>query len=258
MSNLVNYNKDGLELVIDTQTGETFASASAIARMVSTGDKTIQATQIIRYGETLKKALTETDTKIAEIVTNTGLKTVTLYNERAIREFAKKYNPDLLDKFAEAGIRVFLHQLAGYEVKSTAIEQQTPPPRQLPPQRDTIEYIEATQNLEKLKGSIPHALYQVMLDRLGDELLTLNSQKQLPEPKERWLGLAQKAEELGFNVNSSNRVKLGFYGTKQADRLSRKQEERLCNGMSRPIWVYLDTKELETVIREFFAIEQLG
>ncbi len=248
MSNLTNYNKDGLELVIDTQTGEAFATIRATARMVDKGESTLRDYLTARNLET----------KSAEVLTTTGLKTARLLSEEQIVEVVTKYKPELLAKFAKLGVRVFLHQLAGYEVKSTAIEQQTPPPRQLPPQRDTIEYIEATQNLEKLKGSIPHALYQVMLDRLGDELLTLNSQKQLPEPRERWLGLAQKAEELGFNVNSSNRVKLGFYGTKQADRLSRKQEERLCNGMSRPIWVYLDTKELETVIREFFAIEQLG
>lgn len=119
---LTPYSNNGLELVIDNQTGAAYASASAIARMVSTPSKTISVTQVTSYGVTLIKGV-KIDTPIeAEINTVGGFQGVKLYNEKAIREFAKKYNPDLFDKFADAGIRVFLHQLAGYQVTSTAVQ----------------------------------------------------------------------------------------------------------------------------------------
>ncbi len=65
MSNLTNYNKDGLELVIDTQTGEAFATIRATARMVDKGESTLRAYLTSRNLET----------KSAEVLTTTGLKT---------------------------------------------------------------------------------------------------------------------------------------------------------------------------------------
>ncbi len=112
MSDLVNYNKDGLELVIDTQTGEAFASISATARMVDKGESTIRA----------YLASQNLETKSAEVQTPGGIQGAQLLSEEQIVQVVTKYKPELLAKFAKLGVRVFLHQLAGYEVKSTAIE----------------------------------------------------------------------------------------------------------------------------------------
>lgn len=120
-NNLTRFDRDGLELILNTKTGEAFASASAIARMVSTSEKIIDPKQITSYGETLCRGLKIDKPFESQIQTNGGVQGVKLYDEKAIREFAKKYNPDLLDKFAECGIRVYLHQLAGFEVTSSAI-----------------------------------------------------------------------------------------------------------------------------------------
>jgi hypothetical protein len=110
------FNNDGLELVIDTHTGEAFASQSAVARMCDCGESKI------RYFVTSQNITTKT----AEIPTRTGFKTSQLLDEKGIRGAVKKYNPELLDKFAELGIRVYLHQLAGYKVSSAAVEPKTP------------------------------------------------------------------------------------------------------------------------------------
>ncbi len=60
--------------------------------------------------------------KNAEVQTPGGIQGVRLLSEEQIVEVVTKYKPELLAKFAKLGVRVFLHQLAGYEVKSTAVE----------------------------------------------------------------------------------------------------------------------------------------
>ncbi len=105
-------------------------------------------------------------------------------------------------------------------------------------------------------GTLPATVKQLLIDNLVNKYI--DNTPKLVASTERWVGLVQKAEELGFKTNSSNRVKLGHYGTKEQSRLTRQREERLCNGEMRSIWVYLDNKELEIVIREYFAIEAIN
>ncbi|MGL6343749.1 MAG: hypothetical protein ACRC80_31975 [Waterburya sp.] len=57
----------------------------------------------------------------AEALTVQGLRTVRLIPESVILSAITKYKPDLLMACAAAGLRVFLHRLAGFEVLSTAI-----------------------------------------------------------------------------------------------------------------------------------------
>lgn len=115
---LQNYNNDGLELVIDLETGEAFASLRAAARMTDKENSTIN-----RYVNGTSQTSAQMTLLQAEILTTTGLKTSALLNESQILEVVAKYKPDLLIKFAQAGLRVFLHQLAGYKVNSTAVVQ---------------------------------------------------------------------------------------------------------------------------------------
>ncbi len=117
MSNLTNYNKDGLELVIDTQTGEAFASIRATARIVDKNKSSIHD-----YVNGKLQGVRQMTLKNAEVQTPGGIQGVRLLSEEQIVEVVTKYKPELLAKFAKLGVRVFLHQLAGYEVKSTAIE----------------------------------------------------------------------------------------------------------------------------------------
>jgi hypothetical protein len=112
MTNLNRYDKDGLELVINTETGEVFASISAVARMCDKTNSTIN-----RYVNGELQTSAQISLLNAKILTATGLKTSALLNESQILEVINKYKPSLLIKFAQVGLRMFLHQLAGYEVK---------------------------------------------------------------------------------------------------------------------------------------------
>lgn len=71
---------------------------------------------------------------------------------------------------------------------------------------------------------------------------------------EQWMGVAERAEELGFGrigADLSKRIKLGSWVSRYT--LTRRREKRLCNGQDREIWCYLVCDELDRAISDFFA-----
>lgn len=115
-STLTRFEKADLELIVNTETGEVFASQSAIARMVGVSETAIR-----------KWIISNQITPIlAKIPTSTGVKTSNLLSEDAIYEAFAKYKSELLIKCAKVGIRVYLHRLAGYEVESSALKKELP------------------------------------------------------------------------------------------------------------------------------------
>lgn len=104
MSNLVSFNKDGLEILVDNTTGESFCSVSGYARMSGKAQSTISERLTHRKDEV----------KEAEILTTTGLKTHRLVSEDLIVEWLPKDNPEMATKLLKLGVRKFLHELAGY------------------------------------------------------------------------------------------------------------------------------------------------
>ena len=111
---LQRFDKDGIELIIDTQTGESFASISGYARMSGKAQSTISGRLATHRNEALKTA---------EILTTTGLKTVRLISEDLICKWLPKDNPELASQVLKLGVRLFLHTLAGFRVKSEAITE---------------------------------------------------------------------------------------------------------------------------------------
>lgn len=118
--NLQRFDCDGLELVINTETGESFASQSALARMV---DKEPDNRAVRNF----LKGVSDSNVIKAEIQTAGGLQGVSLYDENTIYETFAKYKPELLIQCAKAGIRVYLHTLAGFKVNSTAVAKELSP-----------------------------------------------------------------------------------------------------------------------------------
>jgi len=105
MTNLTTYtSSNGLELFIDGTTGETFASQPGLASICEVANSTIA-----RYLTVASIA-----PKTAKILTDTGLHSVALYDEKAILKCIIKYNPRLIFLLAKAGLRVYLHDLAGF------------------------------------------------------------------------------------------------------------------------------------------------
>ncbi|MGL5078714.1 MAG: KilA-N domain-containing protein [Waterburya sp.] len=104
------------------------------------------------------------------------------------------------------------------------------------------------------ESTLPAAVKQLLIDSLMNEYIT-DSRPVLEASKERWVGCAQKAEEMGYVTNQSTRGQLGKFVKGNSADLITKQEERLCNGMMRSIWVYLDSPELEVTIHDYFNPE---
>ncbi len=117
MTGLTQYTSptiDGLQIVIDHQTGKVYASQSALARLI---DKHSQ------YVYNHEKSLIESSKKVdgleAEILTAHGLRSSKLYGEDFIYSLLAKYKPELLVEAAKAGIRLFFHSVAGYSPEVT-------------------------------------------------------------------------------------------------------------------------------------------
>ena len=132
---LQRFDQNGIELIIDTETGESFASISGYARMSGKAQSTISGRLATYRDEALKTA---------EILTTTGLKTVRLISENLICKWLPKDNPELTSQVLKLGVRLFLHTLAGFRVKSEAITEV----RQLESQ--IVKLSEEKQILEEL------------------------------------------------------------------------------------------------------------
>lgn len=118
MNNLTSFNENGLEIYIDTKTGESFASRRAMARMVNRHPTTIS-------NWLKKEGIYESEEDLVEVQTTGGLQRVYLISEPFVFKCALKYKPALAEQLGQAGTRVFLHHLAGYKVTSNAIEPET-------------------------------------------------------------------------------------------------------------------------------------
>jgi hypothetical protein len=113
--NLVQHKTDLMPegLYIDTLTGEVFATKNGLAKILNK-----PRTSLFRFLDSEGSPVFEV--LEAEINTATGLQGGSLFDENAILELAKRFNPDLLLQCAKAGLRVYLHGLAGFKVISTA------------------------------------------------------------------------------------------------------------------------------------------
>ena len=112
---LQRFDHDGIELIIDTQTGKSFASISGYARMSGKIPSTISRRLTM-------SGLREKGREQAQIETASGLQTVALIPEDVICQWLIKDNHELALKVMQLGVRLFLHTIAGFQIKSDAIE----------------------------------------------------------------------------------------------------------------------------------------
>ncbi|AUT00911.1 hypothetical protein CLI64_11150 [Nostoc sp. CENA543] len=106
MTTLTHYAQDGLEIYIDHETGESFASAKGYSRMAN-----------VEY-DTIKKRCQRGGCDQAEIPTEQGIRWGTLVTEDLIAEWLPKDNPAAATQLLKLGVRLFMHKLAGYEHKA--------------------------------------------------------------------------------------------------------------------------------------------
>lgn len=116
VSDLTRFSKDEYEVLINTSTGESFCTQGMLAKICK-----CESTQIRRYRGDSSLLIT------ASVADSRGVtQESVLYPEKIIKECLAKFNPDLLLECADAGVRVFMHKLAGFEITSSAVQEQKP------------------------------------------------------------------------------------------------------------------------------------
>lgn len=225
--NLTKYttNIENLELVIDQDTGEVYSSQAALARMCG-----VESTQIRRLigGDT-------ESLEIAPIMTSNGDKQIKLYPESLILKAIVTYNPELAMKCMEAGLRLFLHGMAGYKYEIA--------PKVTPKQESVIELANAAVTIENLSDPMMKAaLTQYLCGTVGQPRLTGSK-----EPEKTTLTL--RAKQLGFSqsVIVKNQLKLGQAVKKRFNPLGKTQKGNY------EVNVYQLTPEFDQMITEYLA-----
>ena len=228
---LVRYDNNGLELLIDTNTGEVFASQNGFARMVGVSKPAISNWV----------GVNQIPLKNAEVLTPGGLQGVNLLDERAMLTGIAKYKPELIMSFAQAGLRLYLHAIAGYS-HNNKVERSNEPKisRALKASREIKQIHENTEYISP-------RLAQYLIDHCVCEVLEENPQ--LTGPKLR--GVVEIAEEMGLPINLKNRSQLGKH-VKACSSQEPRKEERLVNGTMRKVAVYEDTEDIRRIIRNYF------
>ena len=105
----------GLQVVINHEDGSVWATQSAIARLI---DK--DAVYVRNHEESMLRSGKPFTTFEAEIGTVAGLRSGKLYDLRFISNIVLKYNPELYEQAAMAGLTVYFYGLAGYSPETAA------------------------------------------------------------------------------------------------------------------------------------------
>lgn len=141
---------DGVELVINTKTGEAFATQRGYARMSGRDPSTIS-----RRCAKLDESGTIKD---SEIDTGYGIKVVALIPADLVYDWMFDDNLPLAKAMGKAGATVYMHQLAGFNVSSTAIISPTPQPEPAKLGASVAETTAMLSPLKMLLSSVPEAL----------------------------------------------------------------------------------------------------
>jgi hypothetical protein len=159
-SGLTAYNKDGLELFIHTD-GSVYASQSAMARMLNIPESTVRSA--INARDFLPVLHTQ-------VVGAEGSNARKLHGVKTLTTLAKKYSPELLERFSEMGANVYLYQLAGYKV-GVKVEAPTDLPSQLETAKALVAALEAHASLLDKVDAAVGVSHKVRNQEQDDELI---------------------------------------------------------------------------------------
>jgi hypothetical protein len=155
----------------------------------------------------------------------------------------------VLSTFAAVGIRAWVQDVTGYT--------QAVPAKHLTACDRADKLIGIKDTLVAFDIDLSNPRFKQELQDFALDIIGIG-QKSLPGQQEIWLGVAERAEQLGYSINvvTKNRSQLGKYVA--TFDLERKQELRLCNGTQRPINLYKLTDDLDEAIKEFMDAKVLS
>ena len=118
---------------------------------------------------------------------------------------------------------------------------------ELPPEDRAVKVAHSIAHIQDVLGNQPR-LAQFLVDQALNAYP--HAKNQLSGTPLR--GVAEIAEEMGFDINHKNRSQLGKFVKAQHGELAQ-EEQRLCNGTMRKIYCYPDCEEIREAITLFFA-----
>jgi hypothetical protein len=236
--NLVKYEQDGLELWVDESTGMAYAHMKVIARMFGLDDT-----------RTLRRRLEGVayeGVKTAEVHTAGGIQGVALYPSSVVFDLAFEFNIELARAMGSCGANVYMLGKAGYRVKAVeaapAVDSVTPLlAQQAAGVADVVRHISDTLFDQP-------RLAQLLIDASMNTVIE-NQNKCLPAKSLR--GVTEIANDMGYKVDRSNRIKLGKHIVQLGYQFTK--ESRLCEGRMTMINCYEDTPELRESIAKYFS-----
>ena len=246
-NDLQRFDKDGIELVIDTRTGEAFATQSGYARMSGLSRQAINKRC---------KGCNLDDLKTAEIETPSGLQGCNLIPAKLVFKWAITDKPELAEAMGEAGATVYIHQLAGFKVTSDAVKKPTPTPTPTPPISllpGDIRLVQMVSSLKDINFELLNPRFKQGLQDLAADMLGISTPLLPANARDGvWCGVVERAEQLNYPIELTlnKRNVLGrWVSALISDRV---KEVRLCNGTQRQINLYRITPELDTAIVAYF------
>ena len=175
-------------------------------------------------------------------------------SEAALTLFISRSRTDLgkqMNRWIHSEVLPSIRKTGGY-ISPNLVEE--PKPLILPPADIRISNLSVALNRFGIDLNNPRwasGIKDLVIGILGV------AQPLLPTKEERWRGVVEIAVDLGFSQAHKLEIRssLGKHVSKQAKKLNleRKQEERLCNGTNRLIWLYKETEELKDLITNYFT-----
>jgi hypothetical protein len=140
--------------------------------------------------------------------------------------------------------------------KELSKQQQVPQTPQIPGDIRAVNFINMLA--DRLKCDVTNPRFNQELQDFCLDIAIGYKRIASAEPKETWLGVAERAEQLGYPISlvTNNRSRLGKYVA--MFNLESVKENRLCNGTQRPINLYKLTDELDEAIKEFMDAKVLS
>lgn len=193
MTNLTRFDSEGIEIFINQFTGESFASLNGVARMAQ---KSVGA--ISKF-----IGVSKIDVISTKVNTPGGLQGVSLLSEDDIVNVLAEYNIDRLKQFGKLGVRLALHQIAGYQQPIRQREQ-------LHIHDLDVLQLEFLANCcflcdedlpAVMKDYIPEVFWflrkeGVLLEHLVDRHRELLEKRKLEVEAQNWMGVVHQAEAM--------------------------------------------------------------
>lgn len=240
--------EDGIEIVIDMATGETWATERGYARMSGKSQQAINKRG--KTGNNQDKVVK------VEMLTNGGLQGNNLIPESTILLWLEKDNPSLLTKFAQLGLRSTLHKWAGVDFS----EKEPEPDQKSLEAEDKVRLAKMCADFWQELG-----LYderdRLFLKDFTQNAIAQSDQKYLEQAQDSEIAISNRVVELGYKADHTTLKKIGQKIAKEYKKLKGEnppKRQQYVDGAPRKVNTYYkeDLPLIDKIIHQVFWVHR--